>query len=69
MTEPTCGAAAVLRPGGPVRVPFRQCCATALLLAARVPGPDKPVGEAAVACPRRVAPPFELAPLSGEVLP
>jgi hypothetical protein len=27
----SCGAAAVLRPGGPVRVPFRECCVAALL--------------------------------------
>ena len=26
-----CGAAAVLLDGGPVRVPFRACCATALV--------------------------------------
>ncbi|MEU4222561.1 hypothetical protein [Actinoplanes sp. NPDC026623] len=69
MTEPTCGAAALLRPGGPVRVPFRQCCAAALLLAARTPGPDTPAGEAAASCPHRVASLIELAPLTGEALP
>ncbi|WP_204037662.1 hypothetical protein, partial [Actinoplanes utahensis] len=26
----TCGLTALLRPGGPVRVPFRECCAAAL---------------------------------------
>ncbi len=29
--ESACGAAAVLRPGGPVRVPLRECCVAALL--------------------------------------
>ncbi|WP_436524620.1 hypothetical protein [Actinoplanes sp. HUAS TT8] len=32
--EPTCGAVAVLRPGGPVRMPLRECC-VAVLLGAR----------------------------------
>lgn len=27
----TCGVAALLRPGGPVRVPLRDCCVAALL--------------------------------------
>lgn len=27
----TCGLAALLRPGGPVRVPLRECCAAALV--------------------------------------
>ncbi|MCW2141858.1 hypothetical protein BXY51_006444 [Actinoplanes cyaneus] len=29
--ESACGAAAVLRPGGPVRVPLRECCVAALV--------------------------------------
>ncbi|WP_328464476.1 hypothetical protein OHA21_40890 [Actinoplanes sp. NBC_00393] len=28
---PSCGAAELLRPGGPVRVPLRECCAAALI--------------------------------------
>ncbi|WP_430781056.1 hypothetical protein [Actinoplanes sp. G11-F43] len=27
----TCGVAALLRPGGPVRVPLRECCVAALV--------------------------------------
>lgn len=27
----SCGVAALLRPGGPVRVPLRDCCVAALL--------------------------------------
>jgi hypothetical protein len=34
-TEPMCGAAAFLRPGGPRQVPFKPCCAAAILHAAR----------------------------------
>jgi hypothetical protein len=30
MTE-ACGVAALLRPGGPVRVPLRECCVAALI--------------------------------------
>ncbi len=33
MTIPLCGAEAVLRPGGPVRVPLQPCCIAALLRA------------------------------------
>ncbi|MBB4766943.1 hypothetical protein ACFQFC_22265 [Amorphoplanes digitatis] len=69
MTEPTCGAAAVLRPGGPVRVPFRPCCAAALLLAAQIPGPGKSAGQEGVACPHEVASLPDMAPLAGEVRP
>ncbi|MET8147377.1 hypothetical protein ACIBSW_25750 [Actinoplanes sp. NPDC049668] len=69
MNEPTCGAAAVLRPGGPTRVPFRPCCAAALLLAARTPGHATPAGRDAVACPHKVASLPEMAPLAGEVRP
>ncbi|MFC7529472.1 hypothetical protein [Actinoplanes sp. GCM10030250] len=29
--KPVCGAAELLRPGGPVRVPLRECCAAALI--------------------------------------
>jgi hypothetical protein len=47
MSEPTCGAATFLRPGGPVQVPFRPCCAAALLHAGRAPESPPP------ACPRR----------------
>ena len=47
MTEPTCGAAVFLREGGPVRVPFRPCCAAALLHAARA--------QQSPPCPRRRA--------------
>ena len=46
MSDPTCDAAAYLRPGGPDRVPFRACCAAALLHAARRPDLSPPV------CPR-----------------
>jgi hypothetical protein len=53
---PVCGAAAFLRAGGPVRVPFRQCCAVALLQAARDPGPT-------------VAPPFCPERLSADLAP
>jgi hypothetical protein len=28
---PSCGAADLLRQGGPVRVPLRECCAAALI--------------------------------------
>ncbi|WP_203834030.1 hypothetical protein [Actinoplanes campanulatus] len=28
---PVCGVAELLRPGGPVRVPLRECCAAALV--------------------------------------
>jgi hypothetical protein len=28
---PVCGLVALLRPGGPVRVPLRECCAAALV--------------------------------------
>ncbi|MBW6437700.1 hypothetical protein KZ829_28590 [Actinoplanes hulinensis] len=28
---PMCGVAELLRPGGPVRVPLRECCAAALV--------------------------------------
>lgn len=28
---PRCGVAALLRPGGPVRVPLRECCVAALV--------------------------------------
>jgi hypothetical protein len=28
---PACGVAALLRPGGPVRVPLRECCVAALV--------------------------------------
>ena len=28
---PLCSMAALLRPGGPVRVPWRECCAAALV--------------------------------------
>ncbi|WP_189334531.1 hypothetical protein [Actinoplanes ianthinogenes] len=47
-----CGLATLLRPGGPVRVPFRRCCAAALVgadapldacSAARVPDRRPPV--------------------------
>jgi len=47
MTEPTCGAAEFLRLGGPARVPFRLCCAAALLQAAQAPDATPPP------CPRR----------------
>jgi hypothetical protein len=47
MTEPMCGAAAFLRPGGPVRVPFRACCAAVLLHAAQASDAAPPP------CPRR----------------
>jgi hypothetical protein len=33
--QATCGAAAFLRRGGPVQVPFRPCCVAALLHAAQ----------------------------------
>jgi hypothetical protein len=29
--KPACGVAALLRPGGPVRVPLRECCVAALV--------------------------------------
>ena len=29
--RPECGAAELLRQGGPVRVPLRECCAAALI--------------------------------------
>ena len=45
-TEPICGAAAFLRPGGPRQVPFKPCCAAAILQAARVPDSSPPP------CPR-----------------
>jgi hypothetical protein len=35
MTTLTCGAQAVLRPGGPVQVPLRACCIATLLAAVR----------------------------------
>ena len=54
---PVCGAAAFLRAGGPVRVPFRQCCAVALLQAARDPGPTA----APPFCPERLS--ADLAPV------
>jgi hypothetical protein len=37
MTAAVCGAAEILRSGGPVAVPFRPCCA-AVLLRAGAPG-------------------------------
>ena len=46
-TGPTCGAAVFLRSGGPVQVPFRLCCAVALLHAARAAEAPPPP------CPRR----------------
>jgi hypothetical protein len=54
---PVCGAAAFLRAGGPVRVPFQQCCAVALLQAARDPGPTA----APPFCPERLS--ADLAPV------
>jgi hypothetical protein len=33
MTDPICGAGRILHGGGPVAVPFRTCCAAALLAA------------------------------------
>jgi hypothetical protein len=33
----TCGVAEILRSGGPVRVPFRACCLTAIILAEAPP--------------------------------
>ncbi|AGL13965.1 hypothetical protein [Actinoplanes sp. N902-109] len=45
MTTPACGAEAVLRPGGPVRVPLEPCCVATLLRALREPD---------VRCPRLV---------------
>ncbi|MEV6349814.1 hypothetical protein [Actinoplanes sp. NPDC051851] len=30
-TPAACAMAALLRPGGPVRVPFRECCVAALI--------------------------------------
>ncbi|GAA3347419.1 hypothetical protein GCM10020358_62100 [Amorphoplanes nipponensis] len=38
LAEPVCGAAAFLRPGGPVQVPLRPCCAAAFVRAAGTPG-------------------------------
>jgi len=35
MSEPMCGAAAFLRPGRPAQVPFKPCCAAAILHAGR----------------------------------
>jgi len=37
-----CGATAVLLGGGPVRVPFRACCAAALVQGLRGAGPARP---------------------------
>ncbi len=37
MTEPRCGAVSFLGSGGPVRVPFRPCCAAAIVHAAQAP--------------------------------
>jgi hypothetical protein len=60
MTEPirdattsaglVCGAAAFLGARGPVRVPFRQCCAVALLQAAQAPDVTPPPF-----CPERLS--------------
>ena len=47
MTGPLCGAATFLRPGGPVRVPFRPCCAAALVHASQAADPVPP------SCPGR----------------
>jgi len=47
MAGPVCGAAAFLRSGGPAQVPFRPCCAAALLHAARAAESPAP------SCPRR----------------
>lgn len=68
MTEFTCGAAAVLRRGGPVQVPFRLCCAAALLQTARA------ADELPPRCPWVAEPPaseFASAPilLVGEGIP
>ena len=49
MTAYTCGAEAIVRPGGPVQVPLQPCCIAALLRAARLPQP------ATVTCPLRAA--------------
>jgi hypothetical protein len=46
MSELRCGAAAFLRPGGPAQVPFKPCCAAAILHAARAPESSPPP------CPR-----------------
>jgi len=37
-----CGATAFLRDGGPVRVPFRACCAAALVQGLRGAGSEEP---------------------------
>jgi hypothetical protein len=62
MSEPTCGVAALLRPGGPVQVPFQPCCAAAILFAAKAPRAEEPPF-----CPRRELP--AEAALLGKVTP
>lgn len=47
MTGPTCEAAVFLRTAGPVRMPFRPCCAAVFLYAARASDSPPPP------CPRR----------------
>jgi len=51
----TCGLAALLRPGGPVRVPLRECCAAALV------GADG-VTASCDALPRALPPPADVPP-------
>jgi hypothetical protein len=46
-TRHRCGAAAILGTGGPARVPFQACCASALLAAANpLPVPGDPAAAA-----------------------
>ncbi len=51
MNELRCAAASFLRSPGPVQVPFRPCCAAAVLLAAQAPALTSPH------CPQGPEPP------------
>lgn len=63
MTATTCGAAEIIRSGGPVAVPFHPCCAAVLLRAAASPAAALPPAQSASSA--EAAPSAQLAPLTG----
>jgi hypothetical protein len=62
MTGPICAAATFLQADGPAQVPFRPCCAAAILNAARALESITPP------CPRRLEPALPGDSLSGDSL-